>query len=98
MRWIPFLNFEGILGLGSLVPDPSVQMSQLPGSWSHFYTMLREKEAHEISETWFLFWWNVLSSSRFAQLSFPGTFIDSHFSDIYRSLDERFSMNVDPCP
>ena len=27
-----------------------------------------------------------------------GTSIDSRFSHIYHSLDERYSMHVDPCP
>ena len=38
-RWsrVPLLNFEG--GLGSRVPGPRVPRSQVPGSWSHCYTM-----------------------------------------------------------
>ena len=62
---------------------------------------LREKEADKISETCFQLWCNVLPSARLifcATDLFPGTFIDSRFRDIYRSLDERFSTLVGPCP
>ena len=62
---------------------------------------LREKEAHKISETCFLLWCNVLPSARLdlcATDLFSGTFISSRFSDASRSLDERFSAHVDPCP
>ena len=58
-------------------------------------------EAHKISETWFLFWCNVLPSTRldFCRTDlFSGIFIDFRFNDVYRSLDERFSTHVDPCP
>ena len=67
-------------------------------------TMLNFKtrfERKRISEKWFLFWYNVLPSARLdfcATDLFPGTFIDFRFSDVYRSLDERFNTHVDPCP
>ena len=71
------------------------------------YTMLNlktrfeRKKAYKISETCFLIWCNVLPSARLSLSAtdlFRGTFIDSRFGDAYRSLDERFSMHVDPCP
>ena len=49
----------------------------------------------------FCFGSNVIPSSRlefFMTDLFPGAFIDFRFSDVYRSLDEKFSTHVHPCP
>ena len=62
-------------------------------------TEFKRKDAHKISETWFLFC--VLPSAHMgfcATHLFPGTLIDFRFSDFYRSLGERFSTHVNPCP
>ena len=56
-----------------------------------FYLKARfeRKKAHKISETWFLFWCNVLPSARMdfcAARLFPGTLIDFRFSDVTEVL------------
>ena len=56
--------------------------------------LLRKKKAHKISQTYYGALFFQVHASR--NCLFLGTFIDTRFSDVYRSLDERYSTHINP--